>query len=53
MSSSANYITDISLSETRDGWSGFNAAMFASLARHYALEYVGPISPPADLPARV
>ncbi|MDB4911336.1 MAG: glycosyltransferase, group 1 family protein [Gemmatimonadetes bacterium] len=51
--SSANYITNISLSETSGGWSGFNAAMFASLARHYALEYVGPISPPADLPARV
>jgi glycosyltransferase involved in cell wall biosynthesis len=50
---SANYITNISLSESSGGWSGFNAAMFASLARHYELEYVGPISPPADLPARV
>jgi hypothetical protein len=49
----ANYITNISLSETSGGWSGFNAAMYASLARHYALEYVGPISPSADLGARV
>jgi glycosyltransferase involved in cell wall biosynthesis len=51
--SSANYITNLSLSETSGGWSGFNAAVFASLARHYALEYVGPVSPPADLPARL
>jgi glycosyltransferase involved in cell wall biosynthesis len=51
--SNANYITNLSLSETSGGWSGFNAAVFASLARHYALEYVGPVSPPADLPARL
>jgi glycosyltransferase involved in cell wall biosynthesis len=50
---SANYITNISLSESSGGWSGFNAAMFASLARHYALHYVGPISPPADMRARI
>jgi glycosyltransferase involved in cell wall biosynthesis len=52
-SASANYITNLSLSESSGGWSGFNAAMFTSLARHFALEYVGPISPPSDLPARV
>jgi len=50
---SANYITNISLSESSGGWSGFNAAMFASLARHYSFEYVGPISPPPDVSARV
>ena len=50
---SANYITNISLSEASGGWSGFNAAIFATLSRHFSLEYVGPISPPPDLPARV
>jgi glycosyltransferase involved in cell wall biosynthesis len=50
---SANYITNLSLSESSGGWSGFNAAMFATLARHFKLEYVGPISPSPDLPARV
>ena len=50
---SANYITNLSLSESSGGWSGFNAAIFASLARYFRLEYVGPISPPPDLPARV
>jgi len=49
----ANYITNISLSESSGGLSGFNAAMFASLSRHYALEYVGPVSPQPDFPARV
>ena len=49
----ANYITNLALSETSGGWSGFNAAIFASLARHFALKYVGPISPPPDLVAKV
>jgi glycosyltransferase involved in cell wall biosynthesis len=35
------------------GWSGFNAAMHASLSRHFALKYVGPIAPPPDLAAKV
>ena len=49
----ANYITNLSLSEISGGWSGFNAAIFASLARHWSLKYVGPISPPPDLAAKV
>jgi glycosyltransferase involved in cell wall biosynthesis len=49
----ANYITNLSLSEISGGWSGFNAAMFASLARHYEMKYVGPISPPEDVAAKV
>ncbi len=49
----ANYITNISPSETSGGWSGFNAAMFASLTRHCVLEYVGPISPPPALHTRI
>ncbi len=49
----ANYITNLSLSEISGGWSGFNAAIFASLARHYTLKYVGPISPPPDVVAKV
>jgi len=49
----ANYITNLSLAETSGGWSGFNAAMHASLSRHFALTYVGPIAPPPDLAAKV
>jgi glycosyltransferase involved in cell wall biosynthesis len=49
----ANYITNLSLSEISGGWSGFNAAIFASLARHYSLKYVGPISPPPDVAAKM
>jgi glycosyltransferase involved in cell wall biosynthesis len=49
----ANYITNISPSETSGGWSGFNAAMFASLTRHCELEYIGPVSPPSDLRCRI
>ena len=49
----ANYITNLSLSEISGGWSGFNAAIFASLSRHFVLSYVGPISPPPDLVAKV
>jgi glycosyltransferase involved in cell wall biosynthesis len=49
----ANYITNISLAETSGGWSGFNAAIYASLARHFSFEYVGPIAPPPDLAAKV
>lgn len=49
----ANYITNLSLSETSGGWSGFNAAMFATLSRHYSMEYVGPVSPPVDFVAKV
>lgn len=51
--SRANYVTNLSLSEASGGWSGFNAAMFASLSRHFALRYVGPIDPPPDLRAKV
>ena len=32
----ANYISNLSLNEVSGGWSGFNAALFASLGRHYA-----------------
>ncbi len=49
----ANYITNISLDETSGGWSGFNAAIYASLARHISFEYVGPVAPPPDLAAKV
>ena len=50
---SANYITNLSLAETSGGWSGFNAAIHASLSRHFALNYVGPIAPPPDLAAKI
>jgi glycosyltransferase involved in cell wall biosynthesis len=53
MNPRGNYITNLSLSEISGGWSGFNAAIFASLSRHYSLEYVGPISPPEDVAAKV
>jgi glycosyltransferase involved in cell wall biosynthesis len=49
----ANYITNLSLAETSGGWSGFNAAIFASLARHFSFEYVGPVAPPPDFVAKV
>lgn len=49
----ANYITNISLAESSGGWSGFNAAIFESLGRHFSFEYVGPVAPPADLIAKV
>lgn len=49
----ANYITNLSLGETSGGWSGFNAAIHASLSRHFALKYVGPIAPSEDLAAKV
>jgi glycosyltransferase involved in cell wall biosynthesis len=44
----ANYISNLSLSEVSGGWSGFNAAIYKSLSRHFELDYVGPISPPPD-----
>jgi hypothetical protein len=44
----ANYISNLSLDEVSGGWSGFNAAIYKSLSRHFELEYVGPISPPPD-----
>ena len=49
----ANYITNLALSETSGGWSGFNVAIFNSLARHFSLTYVGPISPREDLQAKI
>lgn len=49
----ANYVSNLPLSETSGGWSGFNVAIFSSLSRHFSLAYVGPISPPDDLPAKV
>jgi len=49
----ANYITNLSLTETSGGWSGFNAAIHSSLARHFALNYVGPVAPPPDFVAKV
>jgi glycosyltransferase involved in cell wall biosynthesis len=49
----ANYITNLSLSEISGGWSGFNAAMYASLSRHYSMKYVGPISPPESVVAKI
>jgi glycosyltransferase involved in cell wall biosynthesis len=49
----ANYITNISLAESSGGWSGFNAAIFESLARHFSFEYVGPVAPPEDLVAKL
>jgi glycosyltransferase involved in cell wall biosynthesis len=48
----ANYVSNLSLSETSGGWSGFNVEIFGSLSRHFSLAYVGPISPPDDLPAK-
>lgn len=48
----ANYISNLSLDEVSGGWSGFNAAIYKSLARHFELDYVGPISPPPDLIAK-
>lgn len=49
----ANYVSNLSLGETSGGWSGFNAAMFASLSRHYELRYVGPVNPLPDLGAKL
>jgi glycosyltransferase involved in cell wall biosynthesis len=48
-----NYITNLSLSDASGGWSGFNVAIFNSLSRHFALTYVGPVSPREDLPAKL
>lgn len=49
----ANYISNLSLAESSGGWSGFNAAMYASLSRHFALNYVGPIAPSPDLATKI
>ena len=49
----ANYVSNLALTETSGGWSGFNAAIFESLERHFSLAYVGPVSPPEDLRAKV
>jgi len=49
----ANYITSLSLAKTSGGWSGFNAAIYSSLSRHFDLKYVGPIAPPPDIVAKV
>ncbi|MEP7087655.1 MAG: glycosyltransferase family 4 protein [Gemmatimonadota bacterium] len=49
----ANYISNLSLDEVSGGWSGFNAAIYKSLSRHFKLDYVGPISPPPDGIAKV
>lgn len=48
----ANYISNLSLDEVSGGWSGFNAAIFGSLSRHFSLSYIGPVSPPPDLVAK-
>ncbi len=49
----ANYVSNLALTETSGGWSGFNAAIFESLERHFSLAYVGPVSPQEDLRAKV
>ncbi len=49
----ANYVSNLALTETSGGWSGFNAAIFESLERHFSLAYVGPVSPQDDLRAKV
>ncbi len=35
------------------GWSGFNAAIFEGLERHFSLAYVGPVSPREDWRAKL
>jgi len=49
----ANYITNLPISEASGGWSGFNAAIFGSLSRHFALTYVGPVAPREDITAKI
>jgi glycosyltransferase involved in cell wall biosynthesis len=48
-----NYISNLPLTEVSGGWSGLSAAIFTALSKHYQLKYVGPISPPRDVSARV
>ena len=48
-----NFISNLALSERSGGWSGINVAIHEQLAERFDVNFVGPINPGNDYPAKV
>jgi glycosyltransferase involved in cell wall biosynthesis len=47
-----NYISNLNLSERTGGWSGVNVSLHTELRKHFDVNFVGPINPGSDFPAK-
>jgi glycosyltransferase involved in cell wall biosynthesis len=47
-----NYISNLDPRQRTGGWSGVNASLHAELEKHFEVNFVGPINPGSDYPAK-
>lgn len=48
-----NFISNLDNDEQSGGWTGINVAMYQQLSSRFNTQYVGPINPPSDYPAKL
>jgi glycosyltransferase involved in cell wall biosynthesis len=47
-----NYISNLDPRQQTGGWNGVNASLHAELGKHFEVNFIGPINPGSDYPAK-